>query len=200
MNNSLQLLFSGGRDCVCRIWDTRTNKEIQTLSGHTNAISCVLTGKTYPFLITGSYDGTIKFWDLRSSQSYVSINCQEENINKLLRFTSDNSILGIGRNTFFKLSFAMKKVLYKEIFKTRKSLLTCLDHNINSLIVIGDDRCVVQLWNYPELSMNNKFNTLSHHRHPNKETSLLCIKFDNNGAGFISADTTNTLKLWKTKN
>ncbi|MCL7043904.1 hypothetical protein MKW94_030545 [Papaver nudicaule] len=67
-------LFSSSSDCrhfvysVCRVWDTRTDKQIHALSAHDDTVSSLLARSTHPQIITGSHDTTIKFWDLRKER------------------------------------------------------------------------------------------------------------------------------------
>ncbi|KAL9994814.1 putative transcription factor WD40-like family [Helianthus debilis subsp. tardiflorus] len=75
-------VLTGGRDSVCRVWDIRSKMQIHALSGHGNTVCSVFTRPTVsntalqlnstsislyqdPQVVTGSYDSTIKFWDLR---------------------------------------------------------------------------------------------------------------------------------------
>lgn len=57
---TLDLIVTGGRDSVARVWDIRTKHEIHTLGGHNGAVGTVATNSVDPQIITGSYDSTIK--------------------------------------------------------------------------------------------------------------------------------------------
>ncbi|ETO18272.1 WD-40 repeat protein [Reticulomyxa filosa] len=80
-SNELGIL-SGSLDSSIRLWDIRSGKQIQVFNGHTHTISCV---EYSPFIInnnnnhqniygnsnvicSGSYDNTIRFWDIRSNK------------------------------------------------------------------------------------------------------------------------------------
>ena len=66
-----QMIIACGKDRSCEIWNINTHKEIKyTLSGHTGVISAchfVKNGKN-DIVITGSYDNTIRVWNLRKTQ------------------------------------------------------------------------------------------------------------------------------------
>ena len=66
-----KMIIACGKDRSCEIWNIDTHKEIKyTLSGHTGVISAchfVKNGKN-DIVITGSYDNTIRIWNLKKAQ------------------------------------------------------------------------------------------------------------------------------------
>ncbi|OMP03189.1 hypothetical protein COLO4_10588 [Corchorus olitorius] len=66
------ILVTGGRDSVCRVWDIRSRQQTLALSGHDNTVCSVLTRPTDPQVVTGSHDSTIRFWDIRNSGKAMS--------------------------------------------------------------------------------------------------------------------------------
>ncbi|ETN97976.1 WD-40 repeat protein, partial [Reticulomyxa filosa] len=78
--------------------DIRSDKQIQVFIGHTD---CVLSVKYSPFVIknisgnsnvicSGSWDNTIRFWDIRSNKKelYSIEEGEEDNGIKCLKFVS----------------------------------------------------------------------------------------------------------------
>lgn len=61
---TLDVLLTGGRDSVCRVWDIRTKAEIMVLGGHRGTVHCVATQAGEPQVVTGSADATVRTWDL----------------------------------------------------------------------------------------------------------------------------------------
>ena len=59
---TLDLLFTGGRDSVCRVWDIRTKAEVMVLGGHRGQAG-------EPQVVTGSADATVRTWDLLTGQA-----------------------------------------------------------------------------------------------------------------------------------
>ncbi len=60
------LLVSGGDDWTVRVWRPETGEELATLRGHTGRVSGVAfaPGRPRPLLISASFDGTVKVWDV----------------------------------------------------------------------------------------------------------------------------------------
>lgn len=54
LHPTLDLLMSGGRDSVCRVWDMRTKVQVHCLSGHEDSVSSIITNPTDPQVRPGS--------------------------------------------------------------------------------------------------------------------------------------------------
>lgn len=65
-------VMSGSDDGVVRAWDLQTGDELSSLIGHQDSIR---TGEAYTddVWVTGSYDHTVKLWDVRSSECINSL-------------------------------------------------------------------------------------------------------------------------------
>jgi WD40 repeat protein len=48
LHPTLDLLMTGGRDSVCRVWDIRSKVQVFALSGHTNTVASVLAQAVDP--------------------------------------------------------------------------------------------------------------------------------------------------------
>lgn len=73
-----QILFSGGDDGLCRVWDRRTLKEehpvpVGTLAGHSDGITYIDSKGDARYLLSNSKDQTMKLWDLRLFSSKDAI-------------------------------------------------------------------------------------------------------------------------------
>lgn len=60
LHPTLDVLMTGGRDSVCRVWDMRTKAAVHVLTGHENSIASILTNSVDPQVITGSMDNTVR--------------------------------------------------------------------------------------------------------------------------------------------
>lgn len=73
-DSTSQILFSGGDDALCKVWDRRTlcesnPKPVGILAGHEDGITYVDSKGDGRHLITNSKDQTIKLWDMRAFSS-----------------------------------------------------------------------------------------------------------------------------------
>ncbi|RYG47732.1 hypothetical protein EON67_08285 [archaeon] len=60
LHPTLDILMTGGRDSVCRVWDMRTKAAVHVLAGHENTIASMITNSVDPQVITGSMDNSIR--------------------------------------------------------------------------------------------------------------------------------------------
>jgi pleiotropic regulator 1 len=79
----LDVLVTGGRDSVARVWDMRTKHQIHVLGGHTNAVSSLITSGADPQVITGSHDSTIKLWDLAAGKCMSTLTQHKKAVRSL---------------------------------------------------------------------------------------------------------------------
>ncbi|KAJ8337240.1 hypothetical protein SKAU_G00384600 [Synaphobranchus kaupii] len=73
-DRSSQLLFSGGDDALCKVWDRRTLREdgpepVGQLAGHRDGITFIHSKGDSRYLISNSKDQSIKLWDVRRLSS-----------------------------------------------------------------------------------------------------------------------------------
>lgn len=81
-----QILFSGGDDGLCKVWDRRTldeshPKPVGILAGHMNGITFVDTRGDGRHLITNCKDQTIKLWDMRVFSPAVGLENTKRAVN-----------------------------------------------------------------------------------------------------------------------
>ncbi|KAI9301475.1 WD40-repeat-containing domain protein [Cunninghamella echinulata] len=68
-----QMIYGGGQDGKLRIWKKGSKNCIATLSGHQGLIRTMDLMKGGKILVTGSYDKSIRVWDIQKQQCLLSI-------------------------------------------------------------------------------------------------------------------------------
>jgi eukaryotic-like serine/threonine-protein kinase len=87
--NGKQLASAGGRLAKpgeIKIWDLRTGKVIRTLagrSGHTNVITSLAYHPDKNILASGSYDQTVKLWNLDTGDEIVTLRDHTDSVNSV---------------------------------------------------------------------------------------------------------------------
>ena len=93
-------LASGDANKIIKLWDIDTHKERTTLSGHKNTISTLTFMPDGELLYSGclasgSYDGTIRFWDTHTGKELVTFTSGHTEAVKAVAFSQDDANLAI---------------------------------------------------------------------------------------------------------
>ncbi|PWA42460.1 G-protein beta WD-40 repeat-containing protein [Artemisia annua] len=130
MNETGNLLVSGGTEKAIRVWDSRTGSKMMKLRGHTDNIRALLLDPTGRFCLSGSSDSMIRLWDLGQQRCVHSYAVHTDSVWALASTPTFSHVYSGGRD----LS------LYLTDLATRESILLCTEeHPIQKLAVHGDD-------------------------------------------------------------
>lgn len=69
MNQNPRQIASGGDDAILRLWDFGQDKPVLTLGGHGDAIRSVVSLADGRRLVTGSYDHSLRVWDVSNAKA-----------------------------------------------------------------------------------------------------------------------------------
>lgn len=86
-DDSSHILFSGGDDGLCKVWDRRTLRDenpipVGTLAGHADGITYIDSKGDARYLISNSKDQTMKLWDIRMFSSEAGIKASRTAVSK----------------------------------------------------------------------------------------------------------------------
>ena len=73
------MIAAGSTDQLVRFYDTRSNSKIGKLRGHKDNIRCLLLSNDGKHCISGSTDGTVKYWDVRTQRCLQTISFSPSN-------------------------------------------------------------------------------------------------------------------------
>lgn len=119
------------------------------VAAHDQPIRCVrfveVPGQSTPVLVTGSWDKTIKYWDLRQSSPVASVSCQErvysmDVINKLLVVSTADRYINI-------INLDKPTEFYKTIqspLKWQTRVVSCFTDGSGFAVGSIEGRCAIQ--------------------------------------------------------
>ncbi|KAI3730322.1 hypothetical protein L1987_61491 [Smallanthus sonchifolius] len=129
MNDTGNVLVSGGTEKAIRVWDTRTGSKMMKLRGHTDNIRALLLDSTGRFCLSGSSDSMIRLWDLGQQRCVHSYAVHTDSVWALASTPTFSHVYSGGRD----LS------LYLTDLATRESILLCTkEHPIQQLVMHDD--------------------------------------------------------------
>lgn len=199
-------VVSGGADKAARMLDLNSGQSVASqVAAHEQAVRCVrfveVPGQATPVLVTGSWDKTIKYWDLRQGTPVASVNCQErvysmDVINKLLVVaTADRyiNIINLDKPTeFYK---TMQSPL-----KWQTRVVSCFSDGSGFAVGSIEGRCAIQYVEEKDSSANFSFKC---HRQTPPSTrdvsnvfSVNAISFHPVHGTFSTAGSDGTFHFW----
>lgn len=66
-------MFSVGRDRLVKYWDADKFELLLTLEGHHSEVSCLAISNRGDFLVTGSFDRSIRRWDRTEEPFFIEV-------------------------------------------------------------------------------------------------------------------------------
>ncbi|ETO10741.1 hypothetical protein RFI_26636 [Reticulomyxa filosa] len=82
-NELIDTVLSGSSDKTVRLWDIRSGKQVQVFNGHMDivwaveysplVVNNINIGGSSNVICFGSYDKTIRFWDIRSNKKELHV-------------------------------------------------------------------------------------------------------------------------------
>ncbi|EMS54921.1 Notchless protein-like protein [Triticum urartu] len=173
---------SASKDGDARIWDITTKKCVISLSGHTNAVTCVKWGGD-GLIYTGSEDCLIKVWETTQGKLVKTLQGHGHWVNSLA--LSTEYVLRTGAYDHTGKTFSSPEEM-KEAALARYEKMR---GNAPERLVSGSDDFTMFLWE-PTISKQPKARMTGHQKVVNH------VYFSPDGQWLASASFDKSVKLW----
>ncbi|KAL7307553.1 hypothetical protein TKK_0000247 [Trichogramma kaykai] len=146
-----QYILTGGEDGKLKLWNTTTGFCTVTFHEHTSAISGVLFSKNRKFIVSCSYDGTVRAYDLLRYRNFKTFTSPRPVQFSCVALDSSDEFLAASGQDFFEIylwSVKLGKLL--EILSGHEGPVTSLAFNPNiastELVSVSWDK-TLKIWN-----------------------------------------------------
>ena len=184
--------LAAGDDDLVQLWDTTTGDHLFTLTGHTRSISSLAFSPDSTKLVSGSWDKTIRVWDVESGKHQTTFDANLEDPKptggiSALVFSSDGRTVASGTYNTGKVQL-WDVVTEKYEGALNAPISTIIALNPNGTILAVGRGTELFLWDVP----NNKLKfELTGHR-----SSVSSLAFSPDGKTFVSGGDAELL-LWE---
>eukprot|EP00814_Leptocylindrus_danicus_P019781 CAMPEP_0116027796 /NCGR_PEP_ID=MMETSP0321-20121206/14922_1 /TAXON_ID=163516 /ORGANISM="Leptocylindrus danicus var. danicus, Strain B650" /LENGTH=592 /DNA_ID=CAMNT_0003501379 /DNA_START=29 /DNA_END=1807 /DNA_ORIENTATION=- len=130
MKHNPRQIVSGGDDAMLRLWDfSQDNKPVLTLSGHGDAIRSVVSLADGLRVVTGSYDHSVRVWDIQQ-KSCLMILDHGAPVESLLVLPGAAGFVASAGGTAIKIWDLISGRMIQETSTHSKTITSlCLAHN-----------------------------------------------------------------------
>jgi WD40 repeat protein len=186
-----QTLASGILDNTIKLWNPKTGKLLQTITGHSYYVNSLAYSPDGQTLASGSADNTIKLWNPRSGKLLRTLSGHSGYVYSIA-YSPDGQILasGSGDNTI-KLWNPRSGKLLRTISLTRKAVIYSIAYSPDGQsIANGRDNSIIKLWNTRTGKLLR--NLTGHFGY------VMSLAYSPDGQTLASGSgtTDNTIKLW----
>ncbi|MCJ1437325.1 RNA export factor gle2 [Xylographa pallens] len=197
-------VIGAGADKAARMLDLQTNATTQ-VAEHAQPIRCArfveVSGAAGPILVTGSWDKTVKYWDLRQQQAIANIDCQD----RVYTLDSKNKLLVIGTADRYIniVNLDQPGKFYKTLqspLKWQTRVVSCFTDATGFAVGSIEGRCAIQYVEEKDASANFSFKC---HRQTPPNTrdianvfSVNAISFHPEHGTFSTAGSDGTFHFW----
>lgn len=173
-----------------KLWNMETGKEVATLSGHTDKVTCVAFNPSDGRILAScSYDKTVKLWDIETKRCLGTLSDHRDSV-YTLAFSPDGEILASGSNDNTIRLWSPNTGAMPKTLRHHADGVTCLVFHPNgkSLFSGSNDKAIA------EWTIEGEILSVFPEKHPIGVTS---IAISPDGATLISAGRDQTIKVWK---
>ncbi|OJJ29741.1 hypothetical protein ASPWEDRAFT_32979 [Aspergillus wentii DTO 134E9] len=165
--------------------------DLQTLEGHSSAVTTVTFSPDNKLVASGSWDCTVKLWDTVSGTLWQTLQEHSHDVSSVA-FSPDGKILASGsRDHTVKLwEIAPETVTPQKTLKGHSKAVTSVAYSPDGkFLASGSDDYTIKIWNAVSGTLHQ---TIEEH------SSLVnSVAFSHDGSILASGSSDNTIKLWK---
>lgn len=194
LHPTLDVLVTGGRDGVARVWDMRTRSNVHVLSGHTGTVADVKCQEADPQVISASLDKTVRLWDLAAGKTMGVLTHHKKGVRALALHPSEFTF-ATGSTGSIK-QWKCPEGAFMGNFDGHNAIINTLAVN-EDVMFSGGDNGSISFWDWKS---GHRFQSLDSIAQPGSldaEAGIMSSTFDRTGLRLIVGEADKTIKIWK---
>ncbi len=141
-----EIAISGGDDRMVRVWNLKSGKATQTLSGHSQKVLSVAIDPTSTHFASGDEDGSIKVWNAASGEEHIQIKAHSGSVRTLQFYSLGHALVSGGSDRTVLISeIQTGRELHR--YKGHSAAITTASLSIDGrLVLVGCEDGSISVW------------------------------------------------------
>lgn len=179
-------IVSGSDDHYVLVWDKQTTQLLEELKGHDAEVSCVrmLSGER---VLTASYDGTVKMWDVRTDTCVATVGRCSSAVLCMEYDDSTGVLAAAGRDATANIwDIRSGRQMHKLVGHSKwiRSI-----RMVGDTVITGSDDWTARMWS---ISRGTCDAVLACHAGP-----VLCVEYSKSDRGVITGSSDGLVRFWE---
>jgi len=161
---------------------------IQTLYGHSNLVSSVAFSHNGTQVVSGSYDETVKIWDVSSGACLKTLEGHSRIVNSVAFLHNSTQVVSGSDDETVKIWDASSGACLKTLESHSSTVTSVAFSHDGTQVVSGSGDNTVKIW---DASSGDCLKTLEDHSY-----GVSSVAFSHDGTQVLSGSFDNTVKIW----
>ena len=151
--------------------------------------------KIYFQIITGSYDSTIKLWDLAAGKCMTTLTHHKKSVRALAQPSFENTFLSGAADNLKKWVGTDGRFIKN--FSGHRAVINALAVNDDGVVLSAADDGTMNFWDYGSGHCFQTSTTVAQPGSLDAENGIFAAEFDLTGTRLITCEADKTIKIWK---
>jgi pleiotropic regulator 1 len=178
LHPTLDVLVTGGRDGVARVWDMRTRTNVHVLGGH-----------------KGTMDSTIRLWDLAAGKCQTVLTHHKKSVRSLAIHPTEYTFGSSSTNSIKQWMCPRGDFMLN--FQPVNSIVNTLSVNEDNVMFAGGDDGSATFYDWKTGHQFQNAESVVQPGSLDAEAGILCSTYDRTGLRLITGHIDKTIRVWK---